>query len=83
MYPHSTHAMHMVGFENWNNIWLIGNWGSRAPNITNHDGEHYNMDILYLLGERMKGLTQLIINMNRHIRCCSTSLTCISYVVHE
>ena len=39
------------------------------------------MDIL--LGEMMKGLTQLILNMYRPIICSSTSLTCISYVVHE
>ena len=31
----------------------------------------------------MKGLTQLILNMYRPIICSSTSLTCISYVVHE
>ena len=55
--------------------------GREVANTKYHDGEHYNMNIL--LGEMMKGLTQLILNMYRPIICSSTSLTCISYVVHE
>ena len=71
--------MRMVGLrelEYYLAYWKLGDASTKY-----HDGEHYNMDIL--LGEMMKGLTQLILNMYRPIICSSTSLTCISYVVHE